>query len=65
MKSDPMRGIRHAIAFIFGTLYSSCWWAMALWWNTDSAILLLPIIGIISGSILIIGAATVFLLKNW
>ena len=56
-----MTEIKHALAFIFGVLYASCWWIDA----NDSAWMYPKLLGIIFGSIFLVIPLIYFMTYHW
>lgn len=65
MKDNPMQSIKHGLAFVFGTLYASCWWASLSFWNQNELRFILPWVGAIVGSMLIAAGTLWFFVKHW
>lgn len=65
MKNNPMQGIKYGLAFAFGALYASCWWITLSFWDPNAPRLILPIVGIIAGSVLMILGVLFFVTDHW
>jgi len=65
MKNSPMQGIKYGLAFVFGAIYASCWWAILSFQNQNASWLILPVMGMIFGSLAIMFGVTCFFADHW